>query len=174
MPRIATLNVKGLKDLSKFESLCNLARANAIDLLIATESHIDNLTANKLTATARNIALVTNCPDPRSGGVTLINFSPETINWDPDRDVFYRDGAGRALGVIMTIDGDPEKRLRVLGVYLPNEPHKQSEYLELLTGNGPRKVDIMLGDFNMVERRHFQCGGYQVQNMMEWQQGVRA
>ena len=136
----------------KMRELITLARQRKYDLIIAVESHILTSDIPQLELTDTKLKIATCCNNSVARGVTFISLNQQRVSWDPLTDVFYEHSRGRALGIALTLDKDPDPRrkLRVLGLYLPNQSHKQARFLRKLPSTAVSRVKIIAGDFNMV------------------------
>lgn len=152
-PHLACLNVKGCGDQGKFESLLALLRREHVDLCVLMESHLTEKMALGYVARHPQVRIISNSPSSTAAGVTFLSCT-DRVRWEAD-PVFYKDPDGHALGVnVAFYDGrEVVERMKVLGVYLPNlnVGTKQRDFLQTLPPEATARVDLILGDFNIVE-----------------------
>ena len=152
---LATLNVKGMTDLEKFVQILKVLSQRMIDCVFLTETHLTYSDAAKFRDRFPDILITTNSPSRNSAGVTFVSRNPGRVRWDENLDIFYKDNYGRALGIDVTIDpdhGKAVKKTRCLGVYMPNIDSEQISFIgTLMEDVNIINLDLMMGDFNMVE-----------------------
>jgi hypothetical protein len=159
MTIISLFNVRGVGDCDKFRRIIKLSQYINTNLIVLTETHLTSDRLLKLQREFPQFLMTTNCLDTNTGGVTFISLNPKFVNWRPE-DVFYIGNEGRSLGINVSLHDDTQAtasgtattKVKIVGVYLPNTAVSAKAYLTNLHSElPPRGIDILMGDFNMVE-----------------------
>ena len=134
--------------MQKIRSLQRLLEDHGVHFAAITESHITTPLADQASVETKLTQCTTNSPSQNSCGVTLWSLSSR-VTWD-DKDIYYNDNVGRALGVALTIDKDPSKKTLVLVIYAPNTEAEKMAFWQNFPQEVLNRSDMVLGDFNMV------------------------
>ena len=153
--KIASLNIKGRMSgsLNKWWHIPQLMRDLQIGILAVQEMHLTAELAAEFNELFANSHELIHSPDPESRntrGVAFVLNKRMVKTDDLKMEVLV---PGRAI--LVSIPWRNDSRLVILNIYVPNVPGETREFW-LRVRNGLRatralKLDIMLGDFNLVE-----------------------
>jgi len=156
--KIATLNIRGggsnTTD-NKWENLHQVMRERKIAVLAVEETHLTQEKVASLNSLFEQHFTLHNSSDPdtpRAKGVAFILSKKLTMWKKATTQVII---PGRAL--FLSLPWKSDKTLQLLAIYAPNSPTDNTLFWKSLkqiwkSGKLPR-VQIMLGDFNLVGRR---------------------
>jgi exonuclease III len=143
--QITTINVNGLKDVSKRTRLFTALRFKASDIIFVQETHCSNSTEMAKWQSEWGGRAFWSFGAARSRGVAVL-LKP---NLDAKVKYFHYDTDGRMLVVDIDLSGES---YRLINVYAPNDHAVRREWLNSIDRwcAGNRKI-ILGGDFNFVE-----------------------
>ena len=153
--KVASLNIKGRAsgEITKLFHIPQLMREKGVVIMALQETHKTDKLASVFESTFGQSYRLIHSPDPDSRNARGVAF---VLNKRMTRTEDVRAVAlvpGRAL--LVSIPWKDETRMTVLNVYAPNSPGEMRELWtslrNSLRGMQPARVDVMLGDFNLVE-----------------------
>ena len=115
-----SLNVRGARDVGKFERIIKFVYSYHIDLLVLTETHITVEIETVISKKFPDLLVTSHAPHSDKTGVTFVSTNKNKVKWT-NADIKYRDLDGRAMAIRMTCDG-AAKPFVCLGIYAPNIP----------------------------------------------------
>ncbi|EIW58570.1 DNase I-like protein, partial [Trametes versicolor FP-101664 SS1] len=129
-----------------------LLRDRKIAVLALQETHTNDRRLDLLNRIfERNMAIL-HSPDPvNATGARGVAFA---IN-----KRIFKDGSPRirvivpGRAILLTIQWSEDRTLRILNVYAPNDPHANAAFWTSLANANIGRIDVMLGDCNVVEDR---------------------
>ncbi|KAJ8489849.1 hypothetical protein ONZ51_g2681 [Trametes cubensis] len=154
--KIATLNMKGWGTAArdgpseKWMRINQVIKKRKIAILALQETHLNQERVDTLKRIFRQYMEVVHSADSanetRARGVAFV------INRRIFKEPQYTTSTlvdGRALKLNITWSN--ERKLRLVNIYTPNDAKSSTEFWEELHNQRVGKVDILLGDFNLVE-----------------------
>lgn len=154
--RVATLNMRGygaqVEDgVSERWMLINqLVRDEKIGLLALQETHLTRERVDTLNELfGRHLRIYHSEMDCHATGSGGVAFAVNKHLVDPDKCVVTEIQRGRALAI--KFPWSTGRELCAVNVYGPNVQAESAIFWKHLQTQGPADVDIMLGDFNVVE-----------------------
>ncbi|KAF6756682.1 Endonuclease/exonuclease/phosphatase, partial [Ephemerocybe angulata] len=154
--RIASLNMRGgglTNSRDKWTSVSSLLREESISILALQETHISDADRREIEKLYKRMRIFSSA-DPNNattrGGVALVLNTHKT-NWQNAEDTVLIPGRA----ILVTLEWGNKTKLRVLAVYAPSgndEANKDFwEVLEKRLKKDKIKIDVLLGDLNMVD-----------------------
>ncbi|KAH9856129.1 Endonuclease/exonuclease/phosphatase, partial [Lenzites betulinus] len=159
--KIASLNIRGAGGTTdrhpgeKWMRLNQLVREKRISVLAVQEAHLTQERANTINDLFRESLAVYTSPDPESPTAARgVAFIVNKRFIETNDGVVVRDLIpGRAIE--LSVKWGESGKLSLLNVYAPNNANENAEFWPMLDermmSNGPRTLDVLLGDFNIVE-----------------------
>ncbi|KAJ8454687.1 hypothetical protein ONZ51_g12888 [Trametes cubensis] len=134
----------------KWMLLNQIMREKKIAVLAVQEAHLDEERAGVLKRVFEETIEIVYSPDPdnrtAARGVAFV-INKRIVKQPKYEYRVVREG--RVL--LLDLEWSPTKRLRILNVYAPNDMTRNAEMWDALTTANIGRVDIALGDMNVVE-----------------------
>ncbi|KAF5334198.1 hypothetical protein D9611_014502 [Ephemerocybe angulata] len=154
--RIASLNMRGgglNSSREKWVGVHSLLREESLSILALQETHISDADRREIEKLYKRMRIF-NSPDPlhptSRGGVAIVLNTHKT-NWKNAEDTVLVPGRA----ILVTLEWGNKTKLRILAVYAPSgndEANKEFwEALEKKLKKDKIKIDVLLGDLNMVD-----------------------
>ncbi|KAF6765709.1 Endonuclease/exonuclease/phosphatase [Ephemerocybe angulata] len=154
--RIASLNMRGgglTNSRDKWTSVHNLLREEGLSILALQETHISTADRREIEKLYKRMRIFSSAdPDNATtrGGVALVLNTHKT-NWQNAEETVLVPGRA----ILVTLEWGNKTKLRILAVYAPSgndEANKNFwEVLEKRLKKDKIKIDVLLGDLNMVD-----------------------
>ncbi|KAJ3496590.1 hypothetical protein NMY22_g19788 [Coprinellus aureogranulatus] len=158
--RVATLQherrMEARSTIDKWDKVNGILRDNSLNILALEETHLTQGNLQRLQDRFSRMRII-NSADPlhpsRRGGIAFV-INKHNTNWrDADHRVLV---PGRAI--LLTLHLNDSSDLNILAVYAPSgNPVQNADFwvqLRTIIAQDNLRVDIMLGDMNMVESRY--------------------
>src|SRR5947209_18711798 len=158
--KLATLNVKGMNDSTKFDDIIEWTIENNIDLIILSETKINQTNAFfKFQKYQKNYKSLWTLDDgaPKGTGVGLI-IKKNTIGKHIYKNTTLK---GRAINLRLKLKGKID--ISISGIYGPadySNKKSKEQTLNFVKQNiltSPSKYNIIIGDFNEDPNNHNNC-----------------
>ncbi|KAJ8455816.1 hypothetical protein ONZ51_g12320 [Trametes cubensis] len=125
-------------------------REKKIAILAVQEAHLNDERVAAINNLFDRKMVVMHSEDPENGtGARGVAFAINKRIIKTPEYTIKEVIPGRAL--LLDIAWTAKRRLRLLNVYAPNPPRENAQMWKDLEATGPRRVDMLLGDLNMVE-----------------------
>ncbi|EIW62622.1 DNase I-like protein, partial [Trametes versicolor FP-101664 SS1] len=154
--RIGSLNMRGFGstasavDESRWMRINQLIRDEKIGVLALQETHLNEERVAELNELfGRHMHVMFSAMPGQETGACGVAFALNKRYVEPEKCTFKVVVEGRAI--ILTMPWATERTLRVLNVYGPNIPTLNAEFWKDLRQADTGVVDMLLGDFNVVE-----------------------
>ncbi|OJT05923.1 LINE-1 reverse transcriptase -like protein [Trametes pubescens] len=154
--RVATLNMRGYGTVGtdggsdKWMYINQLVRDEKIGILALQETHLDEERVRALNDLfGRYLHVYHSALEERATGAGGVAFAVNKRLVDPDKCKLTEVMAGRALAI--TAPWAADRALCVVNVYGPNVQAESAVFWEHVQEQAPAEVDMLLGDFNLVE-----------------------
>ncbi|OJT15896.1 Transposon TX1 uncharacterized 149 kDa protein [Trametes pubescens] len=154
--RVGSLNMRGSGPMgcaaadSKWMRVNQLLRDQKIGVLALQETHLDEARVTSLNELfGRNMHLFYSALPSNATGACGVAFALNKRIVEPELCVCKEVTPGRAMS--MSLPWSTGKMLRVLNVYGPNVVTRNSEFWMDLERSDLGVIDMLLGDFNVVE-----------------------
>jgi len=156
---LASLNMKGggsAATQDKWPDIYQIMCTRKIGALAIQETHLTQSRIDNLHSQFPDRIHIINSPDPENpsgkGGVAII-LNKQLTRWREVKSTTVIEGHA----LLLELPWRETSRLHILAVYAPNNPSNNRDFWndiqeKWLNDNLPQ-VDIMLGDFNIVEER---------------------
>src|SRR5947209_15115847 len=158
--KLATLNVKGMNDSTKFDDIIEWTIENNIDLIILSETKINQTNAFfKFQKYQKNYKSLWTLDDgaPKGTGVGLI-IKKNTIGKHIYKNNFLK---GKAINLRLKLKGKID--ISISGIYGPadhSDKESKEQTLNFIKQNiltSPNKHNIVIGDLNEDPNNHSNC-----------------
>lgn len=159
--RFATLNVRGYGHRTasgtsdKWLCINQIMRENKLAVLAIQEAHLPQSRIDELnTFFDHSLKIFGSSDEVNATGARGVAFAVNKRILETERLSVNSIVEGRAM--TLTFNWTSRNKLTLLNVYAPNRESENAEFWRTLTDHfdapGRRKPDLMLGDFNIVER----------------------
>ncbi|KAI0664178.1 Endonuclease/exonuclease/phosphatase [Cubamyces menziesii] len=156
--RIASLNIRGFgagadhSQSPKWMKINQLVRENRIAILAVQETHLNRPRVDALDDLFGDLLVIEHSPDPTNPtGARGVAFVLNKRMIKTPRYTVKEVVPGRAI--LLDLQWTDARNVRILNVYGPNVPADNSRFWTDLQDADLGRIDLLLGDFNIVKRR---------------------
>ena len=153
--RIASLNIKGRKsgEIDKWMHVPQTMRERNLGILAVQETHLTDSLADQFESLFGGKFALFHSPDPETRNAKGVAIVLNKKLVDTRGTTVTTLIPGRAI--LMTLPWHNDSKINILAIYSPNAPTEIRDFWETITDRTTAdpllKLDIVLGDFNLVE-----------------------